>query len=439
MVAARLGAWMIVAMAALALAACSSTSAKRLPGERISVLLFDPILKPDPTLQGESVALTRPYVNADWPQVGGNSSHAMQHLALNDVPKEAWTADIGEGSDDQRRLLAQPVIAGGTVYTLDSQAEVRAYRAKDGHRLWRMPLKPDLETGGGTMGGGLAVDGGRLYVTTGFAEVIALDAENGKEIWRRKVSAPVRAAPTVADGRIFVTTVEAKTHALSTEDGHQLWTHDGTSEVSGFLGGASPAVSEGIVVVAYPSGELFALRADSGRQIWSDYLPLPNRTSQAGDLADIRASPVIYQGTVFAISNSGRMAAVSLRSGSRQWEQRIGGIQAPWVVGDNVFVLTSEDEIACLSRRDGRVRWVRSLPKYENEQKKKNALTWTGPVLAGDRLILGNSNGLAVALSPYTGDLLGQVDMPDAISIPPAIADKTAYFVTDDADLVALR
>jgi outer membrane protein assembly factor BamB len=85
------------------------------------------------------------------------------------------------------------------------------------------------------------------------------------------------------------------------------------------------------------------------------------------------------------------------------------------------------------------VRWVRSLPKYENEQKKKNALTWTGPVLAGDRLILGNSNGLAVALSPYTGDLLGQVDMPDAISIPPTIADKTAYFVTDDADLVAIR
>ena len=435
----RLGLWVLAAAATVALAACSSSESAKLPGERISVLLFDPTLKPDPTIADQGVALTRPYVNADWPQVGGSSSHAMNHVALNDVPRRAWTADIGDGSDDERRVLAQPVIAGGKVYTLDAQAEARAYRATDGHRLWRVSLKPDQETGGGTMGGGLAVEDGRLYVTTGFAEVVALDAENGKEIWRRRVSGPIRSAPTVADGRVFVTTVEAKTHALSTEDGHQLWTHDGTTEVSGFLGGASPAVAEGVVVVAYPSGELFALRAESGRQIWSDFLPLPSRTSQAGDLADIRAAPVIYQGIVYAISNSGRMAAVNLRSGARQWEQRIGGIQAPWVVGDNVYVVTSDAEIACLSRKDGRVRWVRALPRFENEKKKKDAIAWAGPVLAGDRLILGGSQGVAVALSPYTGDLLGQVDMPDAISIPPAIADKTAYFVTDDADLVAIR
>jgi outer membrane protein assembly factor BamB len=435
----RLGRWILAAAALATLAACSDSSKTKLPGERISVLLFDPTLKPDPTVADEHVALTRPYVNADWPQVGGGPAHVMQHVALGDVPRRVWSADIGDGSDDQRRLLAQPVVADGKVYTLDALAEVRAYRTKDGDRLWRKSLKPDQESGGGTMGGGLAVDGGRLYVTTGFAEVVALDAETGKEIWRRRVSGPVRAAPTVADGRIFVTTVEAKTHALSVEDGHQLWTHDGTSEVSTFLGGASPAVAEGIVVVAYPSGELFALRADSGRQIWSDYLPLPSRTSQAGDLADIRASPVIYQGSVYAISNSGRMAAVSLRSGARQWEQRVGGIQSPWVDGDNVYVLTSDSEIACLVRKDGRVRWVRSLPRFENEKKKKDAIAWAGPVLAGDRLILGGSQGVAVALSPYTGDLLGQVDMPDAISIPPAIADKTAYFVTDDADLVAIR
>lgn len=432
------GKWLLLAVALVAIGACAKET-KKLPGERISVLLFDPTLKPDPSLADEKVALTRPYVNTDWAQTGGNTAHAMQHLALGDVPKRAWSSDIGEGSDDDKRLLAQPIVAGGKVFTLDAVGEARAYRATDGHRLWRMPLKPEQETGGGTMGGGLAIDGGKLYVTTGFADVIALDAASGKELWRRRVSGPVRAAPTVVDGRVFVTTVEAKTHALSADDGHQLWTHDGTSEVSGFLGGAAPAVSEGIVVVAYSSGELFALRADTGRQVWTDFLPLPSRTSQAGDLADIRAAPVIYQGVVYAISNSGRMVAINLRNGARQWEQRIGGIQAPWVVGANIFVVTSDAEVACLNRADGRVRWVRSLPRYENEKKKTDAIAWAGPVLAGDRLLLGSTQGHAVALSPYTGDLLGQVDMDYPLTIPPAIADKTAYFVTDDADLIALR
>ncbi len=434
----RVSTWLLLAVAVIALGACSSEK-KKLPGERISVLLFDPTLKPDPSLAGEQVGLTRPYVNADWAQAGGNAAHAMQHLALGDVPKRAWSSDIGVGSDDSKRLLAQPVVAGGKVFTLDADGEVRAFRATDGHRIWRAPLKPEQETGGGTMGGGLAVEGGKLYVTTGFADVIAMDAATGKEIWRRRVSGPVRSAPTVVDGRVFVTSVEAKTHALAADDGHQLWTQDGTSNVSGFLGGASPAVSEGIVVVAYSSGEVFALRADSGRQVWTDFLPLPSRTSQAGDLADIRAAPVIYQGIVYAISNSGRMVAINIRTGQRQWEQRIGGIQAPWAVGDNIFVVTSDSEVACLSRKDGKVRWVRSLPRYENEAKKKNALAWVGPVLAGDRLLLGSTQGHAVALSPYTGDLLGQVDMDDPLTIPPAIADKTAYFVTDYGDLIALR
>jgi outer membrane protein assembly factor BamB len=429
-----------LALVALAtLAACGDAPQKKLPGERLSVLLFDPTLKPDPELADQAVALTRPYVNADWPQTGGNPAHAMQHVALADVPKEAWSADIGEGSSDERRILAQPVVDDGKVFTIDAAGSTRAYRASDGHRLWRTELRPDDETGGGTLGGGLAVVGGRLFATTGLADVVALDAATGKEIWRRRVSGPIRSAPTVADGRVFVTTVESKTHALSADDGHQLWTHDGTSGTSSFLGGASPAVAEGLVVAAYSSGELFALRADNGRQVWSDYLPLPSRTSEADDLADIRASPVIYQGVVFAISNSGRMAAINLRTGARLWEQRIGGIQVPSISGDNVFIVTSDAELACLNRRDGRVRWVRALPRYEDEEKKSDPVSWTGPVLAGDRLLLGGTQGKAMALSPYTGDLLGEIDMEDPITIAPAIADKTAYFVTDDANLIALR
>jgi outer membrane protein assembly factor BamB len=435
----RIAALALAAASLVALAGCSGSTQPKLKGERISVLLFDPSLKPDPTLANEGVALTRPYANSDWPQVGGGPAHAMEHVALSDVPRRVWSTGIGEGSDDQHKLLAQPVIAAGKIFTLDSMAEARAYRVSDGRRVWRAELLPTQESGGGTMGGGVAYDNGRIYITTGFSDVVALDAESGKEIWRRRVSGPSRSAPTVSDGRVFVTTVESRTHALAADDGRQLWTHDGTSGISGILGGASPAVAEGIVVVAYSSGEIFGLRADSGRQVWSEFLPLPSRTSQVSDLADIRASPVIYQGTVFAISNAGRMAALNLRTGARQWEQRIGSIQPPWVDGDNLFLVTSDAEIACLNRRDGRVRWVRALPRWENEAKKRDPISWTGPVLAGDRLILAGSQSVAVAVSPYTGDLMGQVEMPDPISIPPAIADKTAFFLTDDADLVALR
>jgi len=42
-------------------------------------------------------------------------------------------------------------------------------------------------------------------------------------------------------------------------------------------------------------------------------------------------------------------------------------------------------------------------------------------------------------VSPYTGRILGKVDVPDGVSITPIVAQNTLYFLTDDAELVAYR
>ena len=62
-----------------------------------------------------------------------------------------------------------------------------------------------------------------------------------------------------------------------------------------------------------------------------------------------------------------------------------------------------------------------------------------GPVLASDRLIVGSSDGYLVSLSPYTGEVLGKLSISDGVTIQPAIANNTMYFLTNDADLVAYR
>ena len=77
--------------------------------------------------------------------------------------------------------------------------------------------------------------------------------------------------------------------------------------------------------------------------------------------------------------------------------------------------------------------------KTSNRAKKKDPIFWSGPVLAGDRLIVVSSTGEGFAVSPYTGDALGKTDFPDGVFINPVVADKTVYVLTDEADLIALR
>jgi outer membrane protein assembly factor BamB len=432
----------IIALAlASALAGCGwfgDLEKPRLQGERLSVLSLERRLEPDPAIQAIDVRLPRPAANEAWPQAGGYPNHAMYHLELGDAPREIWRSSVGEGVGRRQRIVSPPVVFGGRVYAMDAVSNVRAFDAASGRRLWEFVTKPKDERGE-TFGGGLAYAEERLFVTTGYGQVIALEAADGKEVWRQNIGAPIRAAPTVADGRVFLVTLENQLQVLASDDGRRLWTHSSTPETAGLLGGASPAVDGEVVVAAYSSAELTALRVENARVLWTESLAGSRRVDALSSLADIRGRPVIDRSRVYAVSHSGRMASVDLRTGDRVWEQEIGGTDMPWAAGEFLFVLSNDSELLCLLRRDGRVRWVLELPKFENTDKKKGPLRWSGPVLAGDRLIAVASNGEAITVSPYTGEALGRVQMPSGIYLAPVVADQTLYVLTDGGDLIAYR
>jgi outer membrane protein assembly factor BamB len=434
----------LVIAASCGLAGCDSFSnmfqaAKDpLPGKRISVLTLDRPVEADRAAERVAVRLPPPYDNHAWPDAGGYPSHAMYHLALGADLKRIWKADVGDGASDYGRVTDQPVIENGRVFAMDAMDVVSAFDVATGHRLWKFDTAP-RDTRDQTYGGGVAAQGDRVYVTTGYGEAIALDAATGKVIWRKPLNAPSHGAPTVADQRVFAITVDNQLEVLAADDGRVLWTHNGLPEPASLLGAASPAVEGDIVVVPYSSGELFGLRVENGRVLWEDNLATAQPLGSANSIADVRGQPVIDRDRVFAVANSGLMVAIDLRTGDRVWEQDLGSTHAPWAAGDYVYVLAGDDEVVCLRRDDGKVRWVRELPRYENETKKSGSITWAGPVLAGDRLIVVSSDGEAISVSPYTGEALGRTEFGDAIYITPVVADKTLYVLTDEADLIAMR
>lgn len=420
------------------LPACSNDKKTFLPGERISVLGLDRTIEADPKLASVQIALPPATVNSEWAQPGGVPTHAMGNLALPPSVKRAWAADIGDGSSRYRRVMSQPIIAGGRIFAMDGGVQLSALDAAAGSRFWRVDLRP-AETEGNGFGGGPSFWQDRLFVSTGYGEVIAVNPADGSVIWRKSVTSPVHGPPTIADKRVYVVTVDNELVALSADDGSRLWSHNGIPETAGLLGGTSPAIEGEVVVVAYSSGELYALRVENGRPVWSENLASARSMDAVSSLADIHGRPVIDRGRVFAVSHSGRMMAIDLRRGDRVWEQELGSSHAPWCAGDYIFLLANDNDIVCLTRDDGKVRWSQSLARYEDEKKKKDPIRWAGPVLGGDRLIALSSNGRAVSVSPYNGETLGQFELSASGYLGPVIADNTLYLLTDDANLSAYR
>lgn len=433
---------LLAAFAALALpffmSACDKTKVP-LPGERVSVLQLNRDLSVDPTLADVKVTLPKPYANDSWSQAGGNQAHAMYHLASGEgALEQAWSADIGSSADSANRLLAEPVVADGMVFTLDSESLVTAFSEDSGARVWDSDLTPD-EDDDDLFGGGVAVADGKVFVTTPFAKVIALDEKTGAKLWESNAPAPMRSPPAVSDGRIFTVTIDNQLVVYATDDGRRLWSNAGVEEAAGLLGGTTPAVLGDVVVAAYTSGELLAFDVVDGRSLWSDNLAGKQRGDAVAALTDIRGRPVIDRDLVIAIGNGGVMAAIDLKRGGRVWDASLGGTQSPWVAGDFIYVLTNNSEVICLTRADGRIKWLQQLPQFEDPVDHEDPIYWSGPVLVGDRLLITGSNGFAVAVSPYTGEILGKQELPDRSHLPPVVANQTVFMLSDDADLVALR
>lgn len=430
-------------LAPLGLAGCETIDSwfgtKKVPlaGKRETVEITNVGLRPDEGVG--KVVLPTPVRNSGWPQAQGNPAHAMGHLTLGESIKESWTSSIGDGGGYRKKILAQPLVADGSVFTMDSDGEVSAFSFASGSRQWSFDTKNE-DARSPNIGGGIAYDKGTVYAANGLGDLVALDAAKGTVRWRRTLDAPTRSAPTLAEGRIFLTMIDDRLVGLSADDGTTLWTHRGLGGGTAMLGQPAPAYSKGIVVAGFGSGEIAALRADTGTPVWSDGLGASRLRSALTDFTAIRGAPAISGGLVYVIGMGGLAVAFDLPTGRRVWERQIAGEDTPCAAGDWVFLVSVQQELIAMQARDGRIAWVTPLPRWDNPEKKRDPYTWYGPVLAGDRLIVTGTTEEALAISPYTGAILGRQSLSGKASpVPPVVADGTLLVITDDARVMALR
>lgn len=407
--------------------------------ERISILSGESNLEVDPSIAQMPVTLPLPYINKSWSQNGGNKTNAVYHLMMGDNVTRAWATRIGAGDGKYERLASGPVSADGKVFAIDVKANVVAVNLSNGGQIWSTRIKKEGEKSKVGYGGGVAYADGTLYVTTGYGVVVALNANNGSELWRYDGISPIRNAPTVADGRVFAITHDNRIIVLDTATGGLLWDQIGLSEDAAILGAGTAVVEGSVVIAPLSSGELMAMRTENGLTIWSDSLSQTSRLTPLATLADIDGNPVIDRGRVYAVSHAGSMVAIDLRSGQRAWESNVASTRTPWVAGNFGFVVTVDAEIAAISMVDGRVRWATKLQKFENQSKRENLISWTAPVLAGNRLFLASTHGYLMSLSPYTGDVLSVVKLPAGVRQDPIVVDQTLVLLTEKAELLAFR
>lgn len=436
------------------LAACGQRE-ERLPGERLDLRALGPAasgapLDPAATATGRSpsagpnralpIALTAPRANAEWSHRNGSPLHRSVHPALSPAPQRVWSADIGAGNSRRARITADPVVAGGRVFTLDAQARVTA-TSTGGATLWSRDLTPASDRAGDASGGALAFGNGRLFVTSGFGTLTALDPATGGEFWTQKLDAVATGAPTVVGGLVYVSARDSRAWAIRADNGRIEWQLPATPTQSVMQGGAGPAVTDRLAIFPFGSGELVAALRQGGVRLWGATIAGQRRGRAYATVTDITGDPVVDGDTLYVGNQSGRVMALRVANGEVLWTAREGAYSPVWPEGGSLFLISDQAELVRLDAATGERIWGVDLPYFEATRirRLKDVTAHFGPVVAGGRVWVASDDGLLRGFDPASGALVHQTQIPGGAAANPAVAGGVLYIVSGSGQIHAFR
>lgn len=158
---------------------------------------------------------------------------------------------------------------------------------------------------------------------------------------------------------------------------------------------ASPIVYQGKVFAMDVEGQLAAF-STSGARVWRISLVPENERGRAGFGGGLAADG----GRLYVTTGFGTVVAVNPASGEIFWTRKIGTPirTAPTAVGGDVYFVTSESTMYCLSGNDGNERWShRGIPETAT------LLSNVSPAVGGNRVIAPFPSGDVVGYDRQSG------------------------------------
>jgi len=261
--------------------------------------------------------------------------------------------------------------------------------------------------------------------------VIALDQNNGTELWRSRVSSEVLSAPVTAFGRVVARTVDGKVFGLDAVSGKEVWRYERKIPVLTLRGVSSPVISGANVVIGMAGGKLVVLDIVTGDVIWDATVSISSGRSELERLADIDSDPLVIDGTVYAVTYQGDVAALGENSGALLWRRKLSSYSGMSADLYNVYASDADGFVWAMDATSGAARWRQEALK---KRKLSDVAVVNGVVAVGDY------EGYVHFLSVNDGSVIGRTRVgSDPISKGMLVAEGILFVQGDGGSLEALK
>ena len=345
----------------------------------------------------------------------GCSSNDEEELVLPEIdnkvtPDYVWSSSVGDGIEHYDSKI-KPAVFGDKVFVASRAGEIVAFNLQNGDKLWSYDLRngDDAPLFGGIshwwnnrnakLAGGVAVGFDKVLVGTEDGDVLALNPETGEKVWHVKVKGEVLAAPVAGEGLILVNTGGGRIFALQPDTGEQRWMHETENALLTLRGISSVATAAGVVVYGSGNGKVGVLISEQGAPAWEEAVAVAKGSTDLARIIDVDATPIVQNGTIYAIAYNGQLVAMELRSGRVLWKRDYASFLDMQIVDNIIYLVDSTGKLYAVDTRNGLEIW---------SQQTLHKHFVTGPAVYKNYLVVGDNEGNLHWFSRDKGEYLAR-------------------------------
>lgn len=273
-----------------------------------------------------------------WRNFGGDPARSLSrpNLHLGRPTKHFWVRGL------HSYIEYPPSYCDGMLYVNTFKGVTYAINAHNGRIVWHKASpghKPSTP----------AIAGSRLIVSSTNGTVTAYDRASGRLLWRFRIEAKVESSPVAVDGTVYFGATDGRLFALAVRTGGIHWAYDTGGRIN-----ASPSVFGPRVCITTYAGSIFCLRRRDGHKLWSTYV-----RRDALRYESFYASASTDGRRLYTISRSGKVVALSVRSGKILWTHELSslGYSTPAIAHGRVFVGDFNGYLHCYRSSSGAELW----------------------------------------------------------------------------------
>jgi outer membrane protein assembly factor BamB len=326
---------------------------------------------------------------------------ALKHLKPTAIRKEekkfkvVWSRNL-DPSYDTGNLpigLSSPLMYSNLLFVGDLNGKMSAHNLEDGREIWQKNEKDEI--------GGIA-GVYRDYLIYGVynGRAIARHYLTGEMKYSVDLGAPVESKPIIYRDRLFYQIRNHQVTSLDAQTGKILWTYRRSVPFTTTLQRVSDVFPvENKLIVGFADGDLVALSLEDGNVLWE------RKLATGLKFIDVDATPVLFQGKLYAGSVAGDLSVLNVESGTLERSYDIHISRSPVIVDGLLYVGATNGHIHVLDNSGNQI-----LDKNLSKQGVSSIVEWKG------NLVVSTLGGTLYFLNKKTLEIIETYRLGSAYS-----------------------